>query len=384
LVAAGLNTASNRTRGDTLSDDLIITYRVRATADEITRRVEGLLLEQTVELPRSAIHDAFVRGNIVGSVVGIEQLAEASYRVQLAQPAVTTASEPAQLLNVLFGNSSLQPDIELDDVTIPAQLEAIFGGPRFGIVGLRKLTDVEQRALTCAALKPMGLNAPQLAELCHSFALAGIDVIKDDHGLADHEFAPFAERVVACQRAVARAAQTTGRHAHYVPNLIGAPFELKRQLAFAQKNGVSAVMLSPMLVGLPSFYEIVRKSDVPVLAHPAFAGAQRISPVALLGKLFPLFGADAVIFPSYGGRFSYSELTCCQLATTLREPQTGHSAALPIPAGGIRTDRVKELLGTYGNDVMLLVGTSLLHEPSKILERSRHFVEQVAVHSAQA
>ena len=41
----------------------------------------------------------------------------------------------------------------------------------------------------------MGLPAHALADLAYQFALGGIDIIKDDHGLADQSFAPFKERV---------------------------------------------------------------------------------------------------------------------------------------------------------------------------------------------
>ena len=44
----------------------------------------------------------------------------------------------------------------------------------------------------------MGLSTDALAELCGTFARAGIDVIKDDHGLADQAWSRFEERVPAC------------------------------------------------------------------------------------------------------------------------------------------------------------------------------------------
>jgi ribulose-bisphosphate carboxylase large chain len=66
-----------------------------------------------------------------------------------------------------------------------------------------------------------------------------------------------------------------------------------------------------MLLGMPFFYELTQKHlSVPILAHPSFAGNPNIPPDILLGKLFRLFGADAVIFPNYGGRFSYSPEVC--------------------------------------------------------------------------
>ena len=42
-------------------DAIEVVYRVRAAAADIDVRIEALLLEQTVELPRSALRTAFVR-----------------------------------------------------------------------------------------------------------------------------------------------------------------------------------------------------------------------------------------------------------------------------------------------------------------------------------
>ena len=69
----------------------------------------------------------------------------------------------------------------------------------------------------------MGLGPAELAELCRTFARAGLDIVKDDHGLADHPFCPFEARVEKCLRAAEDAARDTGRLTLYVPNLIGTP-----------------------------------------------------------------------------------------------------------------------------------------------------------------
>ena len=175
-----------------------IVYRVRAHSDRLAARVDALLLEQTVEVPRRALTDARVRETTVGRVVTTEPAGDDEFLVTLEQPVATTAIDPAQLLNVLFGNSSLQPDVELVDVTLPDTLARSLGGPRFGLLGLRRLTGVAGRALTCSTVKPMGLPADAIGELCRTLALGGLDVIKDDHGLADHSFCPFRDRVRAC------------------------------------------------------------------------------------------------------------------------------------------------------------------------------------------
>jgi ribulose-bisphosphate carboxylase large chain len=363
-----------------VSGEIEVVYRVRADPEQIAGRAEALLLEQTVELPRSCLGTAFVRDHVVGRVVEVTQAGADTWRVTIAQPEATAAGDPAQLLNVLCGNSSLQEDIELEDVRVPLRLGRELGGPRFGIAGLRRVTGVAGRALTATALKPMGLSVVEIAELCRTFALGGIDVIKDDHGLADHSFCPFADRVRSCLAATEDVAQSMGRRAVYVPNLIGTPATVRRQAEQARELGAQAVMVSPMLVGLAFLNELVRNLGLPVLAHPAFGGAQRVAPEALFGRLFPLFGADAVIFPNSGGRFSYSAETCQAVARNLRNPLPPANPALPVPAGGIKAASAGKVLGDYGSDVMLLVGGSLL-EPSgsPLVERCRQFVG--AVHS---
>lgn len=359
-------------------ETLQATYRIRADASRIEERAEALLLEQTVELPRAAVRDPFVVREVLPSVERIALDAGGGFRVAIAYPAETTAREPAQLLNVLFGNSSLQPDVELVDVELPDSLLRDFGGPRHGIAGLRAAAGVPEGPLTCTALKPMGLTPEALADLCETFARAGIDVIKDDHGLADHAFCRFDDRVPACQAAVERVADATGRRALYVPNLSGRPEAIERQLRRARRCGVGAVMLSPMLVGLPVLHELARlETGLPILAHPALAGSPRIAPEALLGKLFRLFGADAVIYPSYGGRFSYDADLCARLAEALRRDWKPLRPALPVPAGGMTLERVPELVDFYGHDVMLLIGGSLYQAGDALAERTRSFVERV-------
>ena len=307
----------------------------------------------------------------------IEPLAEGRFAVAIAQPARTTALDPAQFLNVAFGNSSLQPDVRLAAIEPPDEFFAIFKGPRFGVTGLREKLGVFDRALTATALKPMGLSPERMATLAYSFALAGIDVIKDDHGLADHDFCPFEKRVELCQRAVEKANAETGGRTIYAPNLIGAPAKVHRQFAFAREAGVGAVLIAPMLVGPGLLFELAGEAALPIIAHPAFGGSDWIAPDALFGDIFKWFGADASIFPHQGGRFSYSRETCLSLASRLRSRGGGLAAAFPVPAGGIKTSRVSEVLSIYGVETMLLVGGSLL-ESSDVAETARAFVAEVA------
>jgi ribulose-bisphosphate carboxylase large chain len=354
-------------------DRLSVAYHLDVEAALAEERAAAVAVEQTVEVPRAVVRDAFFEKQVMGSVERLERLEDGGYRAELSYPVEATALEPAQFLNVLFGNSSLHDDVRLLDFEPPASLCQALGGPRHGLAGLREVLGAAERPLSCTAIKPMGLSTEVLAELCGTFARAGIDVIKDDHGLADQVWSRFEERVPACMRAVREAADATGHHAVYAPNLIGTPERVLEKLRIAEAEGARAVLVSPMLLGLPFFWELRQRARIPLLAHPAFAGAPRMAAPALFGKLFRLFGADAVIYVSFGSRFRQSREVCGELAANLRQPWGGVAPALPVPAGGIRVESVPEVVGFYGRDVMLLVGGNLQIEAGALLERSRAF-----------
>ena len=256
---------------------LRVTYHVTANnQSDLDARVESLLLEQTVELPRAALRDKFVLENIVGRVESVKTIGADTHAVEIDFPISATGSDPAQFQNVLFGNSSIQEHVKLVDFKLPStrewpEHEKALPGPQFGTAGLRNILGVRDRALTSTALKPIGLTVDRIETLCALFAHAGIDIIKDDHGLANQNFHPFKDRVRACQKAVRDANKATGRQSIYVPNLIGTPSVVLEQLKFAQEEGCCAVMLAPMLLGLPFMAEIVAEhASVPVIAHTQF------------------------------------------------------------------------------------------------------------------
>ena len=364
---------------------LRVIYHVQApTLPELDARVESLLLEQTVELPRAALRDPFVLANILGRLVSTDAIGPGLHQVMIDFPIIATADDPAQFLNVLFGNSSLQEHVLLANFELPTEWpgrKTTLPGPKFGTAGLRKRLGVPERALTSTALKPIGLKLERLVELCRLFAQAGVDIIKDDHGLANHRFHPFQERVTACQQAVREAGEAMGRTILYAPNLTGTPSVLLRQLKFAQEEGVGAVMIAPMLLGLPGLAELVAEhATVPVLGHPSFGGATRVAPEVLYGKLFPLYGSDATIFANFGGRFAYSRETCGRIARELTQPSiAGLAPTLPMPAGGIKYSQVADVLEFYGREVILLIGGGLYEagDDDALKARAAEFVRHV-------
>src|ERR1700680_828751 len=156
-------------------------YRVRSDASSIADRARAIAIEQSVEMPVSAIEDDYILSNLVGRVVGIERRDAGTFEVRIALAAETVGQDPGQLINMLFGNTSIHDDVVLHDAEIPAELIKSFGGPRHGLHGLRQKVGAGDRALTCSALKPQGLPPEKLEVLEEKFAVGGVDFLKEDH-----------------------------------------------------------------------------------------------------------------------------------------------------------------------------------------------------------
>lgn len=361
-----------------MSDRFLVTYHVRATAETIAARAKAIAVEQSVEMPLEAIGSADVLRDIVGEVAEIADCGAGRFAVRIALAVATISDDAAQLLNMLFGNTSLQDDTVLEDVEVPGTLTAAFGGPHHGVSGLRERVGAHGRALTCTALKPQGLSAERLAELATRFADGGVDYIKDDHGLADQAYAPFGERIRACALAM------RGYRTRYVPSLSGSLDTMRHQVALARDEGLDAVLVAPVLAGLSNVRALAAANpDMAIIAHPSFGGAARVAPPLLIGKLFRLIGADAVIFPTHGGRFGYTADTCLRIAHEARGALRGLRPALPVPAGGIAVSRVPEILDFYGVDTMLLIGGSLLLARENLTAETAAFTARVAAHCYQ-
>lgn len=353
-------------------------YRIRCEAAAIEDRAQAIAVEQSVEMPVDAIDAEDVLADVVGRVESIRDRGDGTFDVAIALNVETTGFEAGQLLNILFGNSSIHDDITLQDIDLPADLTSRFTGPRHGPRGLRDRVGAGRRALTCSALKPQGLSPDRLGQLAGQIALGGLDYIKDDHGLADQKHAPFADRVKAVAGAIAATTRHTGHPTRYLPSITGNLDTLRLQVRVARDHGIDTLLIAPMISGLPSFQTLVRENaDMAFIAHPAMAGAARIAPAALFGRLFRMIGADGVIYPNVGGRFGYSAATCRAIGEAALGSWPGVNPTLPVPAGGIKLSALPTILDFYGADAMLLIGGDLLAARDAITPQARAFQDRV-------
>ncbi|KAB7627648.1 RuBisCO large subunit C-terminal-like domain-containing protein [Alkalilimnicola sp. S0819] len=347
-----------------MSERLRVHYHLQCAPGEAAEeKARGIALEQTVELPDRVL-SADVRQRMVGRIEELRALPEGGHGLIISYAQETLGGELTQLLNVLFGNISLKDGIHLARVEWPEAVLGWLGGPGHGIAGVRERLGVSERALLCTALKPMGSSAEALATAAHEFALGGIDIIKDDHGLANQPDAPFLDRLRACSEAVARANAQSGGRSQYFPNVTAGYAELPSRLRAAKEAGCQGVLINPWITGLDAMRWARDEFGLLLMAHPAMTGGllrpdHGLAAPLLLGELFRLAGADAVIYPNAGGRFGFSEAGCEAINRALRAPLPGIRPALPTPGGGMDVARAGYWVKQYGLDTVLLIGGSL-------------------------
>lgn len=380
MIIKNLRTPPSLFSGDRFS----VTYRLFGTEKEAHAKAKDICIEQTIEFPADEVPEGVIRDHVFGRIELFERWNAESFRAVISYATELAANELTQLLNVIFGNISIKPGIRVEHLELTESILKHYKGPRFGREGLRNLLDVPKRPLLSTAIKPLGLSCTELAGLAYQFAIGGMDLIKDDHGLSDQSCSPFEERVNRCAEAVRRANKETGQCSIYVANISAPSREVVRRARYAKNAGAGGLMVAPGLIGFDLMRELADDDSIalPILTHPALQGSfvtgtGGMSHGVIFGQLARLAGADATIFPNFGGRFSFSREECRDIVNGTCEPMGQVKTIFPAPGGGMSLERVPEMIDTYGQDLIFLIGGGLFKHGPDLVENCRYFRELV-------
>lgn len=354
-------------------DRIRVTYRIMASdLAEARTRAHGIALEQTVEVPDDVVPDGFIRDEIVGRIERLEP-DKGAFEAVISYSPDSAGSEVIQLINVIFGNSSMQAGIRVTAIDTAAMSDRL-PGPRFGIDGVRARTGRARGGLIAPVIKPQGSSHADLARIAARCVAGGADIIKEDHGLANQPMAPFEDRLRAVADAVGDANARHGGRTMYIANVTGRGGDPIADAHRAKELGATGVLLMPGLLGFQTVQALAGDPafDLPIMAHPAFTGAFVQSPDfgiahgVMYGALQRAAGTDISIFPNVGGRFGFTEADCHAIADACRTPRGHGHSIMPSPGGGMSVDRAADMAAMYGDDVVYLLGGSLLREGDRI------------------
>jgi 2,3-diketo-5-methylthiopentyl-1-phosphate enolase len=398
-----------------MNDYCIATYRCFDEKADFHKKAQGIAIGLTVgswtDLPEAQKAGMAAHLGLVIDVKIMEQgenpaIPERYADIQIAYPDANFSRDIPALLVTVFGKLSMDGRIKLLDLRFSVAFLSAFDGPKFGIQGVRTTLGVQDRPLLMSIFKSViGHDIHGLREQFLQQALGGVDLIKDDEILFENPLTPLTKRVQICMEAAKEAEQTTGQKLLYAANITGATSRLAEQAERAIAAGANAILFNVLAYGFDVLHELSSNPNihVPIMAHPAMAGAfypspyHGISASLLLGKLMRLAGADLVLFPSpYGSvvmpREENMAIKQALLTTNLQEDyvysheNTSYSfpalaASFPVPSAGIHPGLVPSILRDFGLEVVVNAGGGVHGHPMGAAAGGRAFRQAIAANA---
>ncbi|GAA4857543.1 2,3-diketo-5-methylthiopentyl-1-phosphate enolase [Paenibacillus vulneris] len=390
----------------------VATYRCYDEKADFAKKAQGIAVGLTVgswtDLPEAKKAEM---ERHLGKVIDVQvhepganaPLSERYADISIAYPDANFSRDIPALLVTVFGKLSMDGRIKLIDLSFSEAFLSAFPGPKFGLQGVRDLLGVHDRPLLMSIFKSViGHDLSTLREQFYLQAASGVDLVKDDEILFENPLTPIEKRVEACIQAAKQAESETGQKLLYATNLTGPTFSLLDQARKAIDAGANALLFNVLSYGFDVLSELSRHPDikVPIMAHPAMAGAFYPSPHygiaanVLLGKLMRLAGADLVLFPSpYGSvvmpreeNMAIKEVLLTQQASDYvysSEASSSNGAlslktSFPVPSAGIHPGLVPLILRDFGEQVIVNAGGGIHGHPMGTIAGGRAFRQAIA------
>ncbi|MVO99987.1 2,3-diketo-5-methylthiopentyl-1-phosphate enolase [Paenibacillus lutrae] len=410
----------------------LATYRCYDEQADFNKKAQSIAVGLTVgswtELPEARKAQMKQHLGLVVSVTVYEpgELTPGSGRcadIRIAYPDLNFSRDLPALLVTVFGKLSMDGKIKLTDLSFSAEFLAAFAGPKFGMQGVRDLLGVYDRPLLMSIFKSViGQDLDGIREQFYGQAAGGVDLVKDDEILFENPLTPIEKRVKVCMEESARASERTGQKLLYATNLTGSTSKLADQAKKAIEAGANALLFNVLAYGFDTLSELSADPDitVPIMAHPAMAGALYPSPEygisasLLLGKLMRVAGADLVLFPSpYGSvvmpreenlaikhalltpdiprDYLYSPMESTERAHNAQQASTPDNAeqrdtqagspalraSFPVPSAGIHPGLVPLILRDFGTDVIVNAGGGIHGHPMGTIAGGQAFRQAI-------
>ena len=361
-------------------DTIAAIYTVKNDDRDIKKLAQSIAIGQTIGTWNDLSGNTRLQvSKHLAEVISIEEFNYTS-TIKISFPVENFGDDLGALLTSLYGKISLAPKIKLEDIEFSQKYLQQFKGPKLGISGIRELLEKKDKPLLMSIFKPcLGLPASELGNMFYQQAEAGIDLVKDDEILYDHDFNQALKRLEACLEAKERANAKT----IYAINLTGKANEILLRAKELEKNGANCILFNYVSYGLPLLSALRQAVSIPIMAHPAFAGAicmnsnSGLSEQLLLGKLPRIAGADFVLFPSPYGSLAWEKNITKNIQKELTKELFDIKPTFPVPSAGVKPNMVKEILLDFGEDIVINAGTAVWEHKDGGISGVKEFVGEV-------
>ncbi|EHQ30591.1 ribulose-bisphosphate carboxylase large subunit family protein [Mucilaginibacter paludis] len=260
--------------------------------------------------------------------------------------------------------------LKLMDIDLPPSYSDHFVGPRFGINGSRKSTNVTGRPLIGTIIKPsIGMTPEQTAALAKTLAEAGIDFIKDDELLSSAANSKFEDRVDAIMRVVNNHADKTGKKVMYAFNISDEVDSMLHRYEYILKAGGTCAMISVNSVGLSGTKKVCDQGELVIHGHRNGWGMLNRHP--LLGiefpayqKLWRLAGVDQLHVNGIQNKFWESDDSVVRSIEACLKPMFDGETVLPVVSSGQWGGQAFETYRrTQTTDLLYMAGGGIMAHP---------------------
>lgn len=290
------------------------------------------------------------------------------YIMRIGYPVINFKNNLPLMLSAVTGNITALPMLRVLDIEFPESFVADFKGPKFGIQGIRDILGIYDRPLLNNMIKPCtGWTPEQGAELFYQAAVGGVDWIKDDELIGGNtSFNKIVDRVKLNMEMADKAGKIKGEKTIYSVNLTDEVSNLKRNAMAALKAGANAVMVDVNCVGFSALRMLAEDPEinVPILAHPCFAGAATVSQnsgynYAIQAKLVRMCGADVQLVANPYGKFDCFKSPIINHLNHMRTKLYNIKPTMPLFGGGTIPGNVKAIIDDVGIDCIMGVGAAI-------------------------
>ena len=277
--------------------------------------------------------------------------------------------EPGNMPNILssvagnvFGLRALK-NLRLNDIHLPRELVRSFRGPKYGVTGIRRLLNVQDRPLVGTIIKPkLGLKTMDHAKVAYDAWVGGCDIVKDDENLSSQSFNPFDDRVVATLEMRDRAEEETGEKKVYMANITSETKEMLKRAQFVKDHGGKYMMIDILTCGF-SALQTVREQDFDLVIHAHRAGHAAFTKnpkhgisMRVIAKVARIIGVDQLHVGTVVGKMSETRQEVSENCEALRTDLYGLNEVLPVASGGLHPGLVPSLMNFFGKDFVIQAG----------------------------
>jgi ribulose-bisphosphate carboxylase large chain len=350
--------------------DLVCTFFVEPEGNSLKEAAGGVAAESSVGTWTELTTEKPYVKKLAAHVFNIE-----GNRIKIAYP--IELFESANMPNILssvagnvFGLKSLK-NLRLLDIEFPNELLNGFGGPAFGVEGIRKLLRVPKRPLVGTIIKPkLGLETKDHAKVAYDAWIGGCDVVKDDENLSSQNFNPFQTRLVQTLDSRDKAQDQTGERKVYMINVTAETQTMLKRAQAVVDQGGEYVMVDILTCGW-SALQTLRDQNFKLVIHAHRAGHASFTksqvhgiamkPIAAVARII---GVDQLHVGTVVGKMSETKAEVIENIAACKSEMGVLKAVLPVASGGLHPRLVPALMETFGNDFVIQAGGGIHGHPN--------------------